>query len=67
MINRFNKFNKLVSENLDLSENDLNGGITNDEFSDVLRKISELYSNRNELSDEDKVLTEILYNKLTKP
>ena len=67
MINRFKDFNNILSENLDLSENDLNGGLTNDEFSDVLRKVSELYSNRNELSDDEKVLTEILFNMLTKP
>jgi hypothetical protein len=38
-----------------------------DEFSEVLRKISDLYGRRDNLTDEEKILTEVLFNLLTKP
>ena len=71
MINNFNVFNKKniqITEKIEnLSKYDTNGGISDDEFSDILRNISELYSRRSDLTDNEKILTEILYNILTKP
>lgn len=71
-IKRFNQMN----EELDLTEKDLVGGLELDEYKEIIDYVKNLerkadkenpFNRGEELTDDEKIISEILYNITTKP
>jgi hypothetical protein len=72
-IKKFNQINEEISREeankRGITELDLTGGITQDEYDYILMKINELklFSDAGNISDEEKALSEVLYMIMLKP